>query len=584
MLIQLVINLSQAARVLVALVVALLREQSAVAGNVPDTCNFTACTYGCSGIACTHEQQILQMRMQARNWQRPRPRAIDSAAAQAGLVSALQLRPGKLPWIEAAQPVSSTAVSAVPSAGAAPVLLPHSADADTAVDAPATVNTSTTATATATAGDSSTTATAGEATNNNNAAAASERKRLHQQWLNVAYWLCNEWVASAERGILLKELDAQLCADNLRVLIHCTPTGAAEEQQQHTTATVAATDATAGEGAAAVAVQRVPLGYVITIADVTVGATVLLGRVTAASAEAQSAAAAAYGNTNNKNTSSDDTQQQQQQQEQQQEQQFTKRPQLVTIERIAQGADGRTEGLRSAAQTPAICGRLSARGILLTDVGQLSLDGYAPTLLDLTSDNGSVSVAFSQYSDGYGLADVAAADLIATVVPERLLRLVETCLHALVSAGASYLPKHPVTPVARLALLLVSRKYSGKKSSERLPCGSRRVTCADVSSDVGSDSDSGSDSETESASSSDTDSSESGEALGLVLPCVRYICHVRTESFQICVLVSNHCGRSSYHTLIVLAPDTIQQCSFTVHACCTPILLLLATRTHYCSL
>jgi hypothetical protein len=517
MLIQLVINLSQAVRVLVALVVALLREQSAVAGNVPDTCNFTACTYGCSGIACTHEQQILQMRMQARNWQRPRPRAIDSAAAQAGLVSALQLRPGKLPWIEAAQPVSSTAVSAVPSAGAAPVLLPHSADADTATDAPTTADTTNTAsttavtdgTAAATAGDESSTADAD--------AAAPERKRLHQQWLDVAYWLCNEWVASAERGILLKELDAQLCADNLRVLIHCTPTGAAEEQQQYSTATAAAAATTAGGGAAAaVAAQRVPLGYVITIADVTVGATVLLGRVTAPSAEAQSAAAAAYGNnSNNSNnstsSSSDDTQQQQQQQSQQ-GQQFSKRPQLVTIERIAQGADGRTEGLRSAAQTPAICGRLSARGILLTDVGQLSLDGYAPTLLDLTSDTGSVSVTFSQYSDGYGLADVAAADLIATVVPERLLRLVETCLHALVPAGASYLPKHPVTPVARLALLLVSRKYSGKKSSERLPRGSRRVTCADVSSDLDSDSDSGSDSETESASSSDTDSSESGEA------------------------------------------------------------------------
>jgi hypothetical protein len=445
MLMQPVIELSQTVTALVAMTVALLTGQSAVASTLRNTQNAIACTYDCPYIACAHEQQILQMRMQARNWQRPRPRAIDSAAAQAGLVSALQLRPGKLPWIEAAQPVSSTAVSAVPSAGAAPVLLPHSADADTAADAPATANTTTagaatagdSTTATAAAGDDSSAASAGTA-------AAAERKRLHQEWLDVAYWLCNEWVASAERGILLKELDAQLCADNLRVLIHCTSAGAVEEQQQCTAATAAATAAAAGTGAttdgAAVAVQRVPLGYVITIADVTVGATVLLGRVTAPSAEAQSAAAAAYGNSNNNNNnSSDDTQQQQQSE---QEQQFTKRPQLVTIERIAQGADGRTEGLRLAAQTPAICGRLSARGILLTDVGQLSLDGYAPTLLDLSSTSGSVSVTFSQYSDGYGLADVAAADLIATVVPERLLRLVETCLHALVPAGASYLPKH----------------------------------------------------------------------------------------------------------------------------------------------
>jgi hypothetical protein len=458
------------------------------------------------------------MRMQARNWQRPRPCAIDSAAAQAGLVSALQLRPGKLPWIEAAQPVNSSAVSAVPSAGAAPSLQPHGADADTSDNAPATDSTtSDSATAGTTAGTTAAAGTDATATAATGDAAGAERKRLHQQWLDVAYWLCNEWCASAERGILLKELDAELRADNLKVLIHCTPTGAKEEQQHPATAaaaaaaTAAAATTDGGDGAAA-AVQRVPLGYVITIADVTVGATVLLGRVTAPTAEAQSAAAAAYGNNTNNSNNNDDTSSS----SDTQQQSGSKRPQLVTIERIAQGADGRTEGLRSAAQTPAICGRLSARGILLTDVGQLSLGFSAPTLLDLTGATGSVGVTFSQYSDGYGLADVAASDLTATVVPERLLRLVETCLHALVPAGAPFMPKHPVTPVARLALLLVSRKYSGVKGSGGGVRGRRRVTCADVSSDVDSGSDSsGSDSETERASSSSssaTDSSESGEA------------------------------------------------------------------------
>ena len=53
---------------------------------------------------------------------------------------------------------------------------------------------------------------------------------------------------------------------------------------------------------------------------------------------------------------------------------------------MIQGADGRLEGASTAAGIPALCARLQIGGILMTDIGQLSL-GYAnPTLLDLSGN------------------------------------------------------------------------------------------------------------------------------------------------------------------------------------------------------
>ena len=73
------------------------------------------------------------------------------------------------------------------------------------------------------------------------AAAASSiyTARDKQRWLDTAYWLCNEWVASREKGAIVNELDAAISVGDATVEVYAT---ADEELTQYTAAPTGGND------------------------------------------------------------------------------------------------------------------------------------------------------------------------------------------------------------------------------------------------------------------------------------------------------------------------------------------------------